>query len=291
MQATSRRHDGRRFNQLREIKVAYNVFGYAPGSVIFEMGNTKVLCSVSISASVPPFLKGKKTGWLSAEYAMLPCATQTRTTRETTAMRANGRTIEISRLIGRVLRSVVNLDALGERTIHVDCDVLQADGGTRTASITGSWLALRAAVDSWLKSGLLQTDIITDAVAAISLGVVDGNVVLDVDYQEDSQAQADFNFVLTRSGAVLEIQGTAEQRPLAWNQFDEIRQLACEGVQTLFNVCDQQVIALTPSGGKDGLVSAAQSLQQSEQVSLQGSKVTGDAAKAPLFSLASRYNS
>jgi ribonuclease PH len=180
------------------------------------MGKTKVLCAVSLQQGVPHFLRGKKTGWLTAEYSLLPASTPIRTVREITANKRNGRTIEISRVIGRALRSVVNLDPLGEQTIFIDCDVLQADGGTRTACITGAYLALKAAVAQWLHRGIISETILIDELAAISVGLAQDTVLLDLDFIEDSATEADFNFVLTRSGKIIELQGSAEKFPIKW---------------------------------------------------------------------------
>lgn len=233
------RTNDRAYNQLRTIKISYNVFGYAPGSVLFELGNTKVLCSVSIATGVPPFLKGTKTGWLTAEYAMLPHSGHTRSVRESSQAKRNDRAVEISRLIGRSLRAVVDLSLIGERTIFIDCDILQADGSTRTASITGAYLALKMAVKNWLDTGELSRDILTDAVAAVSAGVSNEHVLLDLDYQEDSAIDADYNFVLTKSGAIIEIQGCSEKGPISWQQFELLKDLAIQGNKKLFDCIDQ----------------------------------------------------
>jgi len=226
----------RKPDQLRDVTVSFNVFGYSAGSVLLEIGNTKVLCSVSLQQNVPNFLKGKKTGWLTAEYAMLPTSSATRVPREASLMRRNGRSVEISRLIGRSLRSVVDLSLLGERTIFVDCDVLQADGGTRTACITGAFLALRVAVEYWLKNKIIKEDILTDSLAAISVGIVDGTPLLDIDFSEDSCADSDFNFVITRSNNIVELQGSSEGVMVSWKQFEQVRDLAIKGVQDLFTI-------------------------------------------------------
>lgn len=227
---------GRAYNQVRPIIVTYNQFGYAAGSVLLEMGNTKILCSVSLQNNVPSFLKGKKKGWLTAEYAMLPTATHSRRQRESSGCKKNGRSIEISRLIGRSLRTVVNTNVIGERTIVVDCDVLQADGGTRTACIGAAYLALQEAEKKWIAHGTIPQSIIIDGIAAISVGIADGQPLLDLDYSEDSKTDADYNFVLTSSNSIIEIQGTAEQAPLSWQEFQQLSQLAQEGVAQLFEV-------------------------------------------------------
>lgn len=240
MQNNSKRPDGRQNDQVRPLKITYNPFGYAASSVLFEVGDTKVLCCVSIQQGVPPFLKGTNSGWLNAEYAMLPTSTTVRTQRESTTNKKNGRAIEISRLIGRALRSVVDLSLLGERTINIDCDVLQADGGTRTACITGAYVALERAVAQWVAAKQLPRSILTDAVAAISAGVSSGVVILDPDFAEDSAIDSDFNFVLTKSGSIIEIQGTAEKYPVAWDQFDQLKAYALKGVDDLFTFIKSQ---------------------------------------------------
>ncbi|MFI5332498.1 MAG: ribonuclease PH [Candidatus Babeliales bacterium] len=237
MQHSILRSQGRSYNELRPITISYDHYGYAAASVLFELGNTKVHCAVNLQPGVPPFLKGKRSGWLKAEYAMLPSATAVRTNREASSMERNGRSIEISRLIGRVLRSVVNLDLLGEQTIIIDCDVLQADGGTRTACITGAFLALSIAIERWIKAGKLSHTILTDEIAAISIGVVHNQVLLDLDFVEDSSIDADFNVVLTKSGSIIEIQGTAEKKPVPWHLFQEIYTVAQQGITQLFTAC------------------------------------------------------
>jgi len=233
------RNNGRKLDHLRVVNVSFNAFGYAPGSVLLELGNTKVLCSVSLQNGVPHFLKGTKTGWLTAEYAMLPTSTINRMVREISSMRRNGRSVEISRLIGRSLRTIVNLDILGERTIYIDCDVLQADGGTRTACITGAYLALRAAVNYWLKNRVIRESILTGSLAAVSVGVVNGVPLLDLDYYEDSQADADFNFVITGENKIVELQGASEGATVSWGQFEIARKLAVLGVKQLIKIGDQ----------------------------------------------------
>lgn len=266
MSKSSVRTNNRSYNQLRNIKVSYNVFGYAPGSILFELGNTKVLCTVTMAAGVPPFLKGTKTGWLTAEYAMLPNSGHTRAVRESSQAKRNDRAVEISRLIGRSLRAVVDLSVIGERTIFVDCDVLQADGSTRTASITGACLALKMAIKNWLVSGELARDILTEDVAAISVGITNKQALLDLDYDEDSQIDADYNFVLTKSGSVIEIQGSAEKNTISWDQFEQMKELALQGNKKLFDYIDE-------SFGK-------QYPQQSSELAKSNS--------APIFSLKNR---
>lgn len=233
MSKTFVRHDGRRHDELRPIKVSHHVFGYAPGSILFELGNTKVLCAVTLQPGVPPFLKGQKVGWLTAEYAMLPTATLIRSPRDGTTQKKNGRAIEISRLISRSLRSVVDLTKLGERTIQIDCDVLQADGGTRTASITGAYLALEKAVEHWLLTGEITESILIDAVGAVSIGFLNETILVDLDFHEDSTIDADYNFVLTHAGKIIEIQGTAERKAINWPLFYQVADLAVQSVRNM----------------------------------------------------------
>ena len=228
------RPDGRLFNQIRSIKLQYDAFGYADASLLLELGQTKVLAAISLQQSVPPFLKGQRTGWLSAEYSMLPCATQQRTLRESGLAQRNARSVEISRLIGRCLRTCINLDRLGERSILIDCDVLQADGGTRVASITAASLALNLAVQRWVQAGFIEENIINELVAAVSVGVVGGELVSDLNYIEDKDAEADFNIVLSRGGKLIEIQGTSEKAPISWDQFEQLKVLAQKSIEEIF---------------------------------------------------------
>ncbi len=227
-----KRLNGRLHNQMRAIKVTYDICGNADGSVLFELGNTKVLCTVMLQEGVPPFLKGKGQGWLTAEYTMLPSATTVRTVRESSSMKRNGRSVEISRLIGRALRSIINFEALKERTLYIDCDVIQADGGTRTAAISGSYCALYRAMQKLITTKKIAP-FLTDSLAAVSLGLIDDAILLDIDFQEDSCAQADFNFVMTGSGAIVEVQGAAEKAPVAWTVVQEMHLLAQEGITTI----------------------------------------------------------
>lgn len=229
---------GRSSNQLRPVTISYNVFGYAAGSVLFELGNTKVLCSVTLQPGVPPFLKGTKQGWLTAEYAMLPTSSQQRIAREGSSGKRNDRAIEISRLIGRSLRSVLDLSLLGERTIMVDCDVLEADGSTRTAAITGSFAALKSAQEHWIKSGIIAAPLLIDELVAVSAGVIGKSVLLDLDYSEDSIIDADYNFVLTRSAKLIEIQGAAEKNAITWDEFEQMKQVVLLGVNKMFEQLD-----------------------------------------------------
>lgn len=235
------RPDGRAFNQLRPIAIRVDAYGYAEASVLIELGNTIVLASVTLQQGVPPFLKGQRVGWLTAEYAMLPAATMQRTQRESNQNSRNARSVEISRLIGRCLRPIVDLSIIGEKTIVIDCDVLQADGGTRVASITAASLALQLAGHRWLKQRLFEKDIVKEQIAAVSTGVVQGVACVDLAYQEDSQADADFNFVMTHSGKLLEVQGTCEKSPLSWEYFDQLKELAINGIESIFKVCHKEV--------------------------------------------------
>ncbi len=229
------RKDGRRPDELRPVRITPHFLKYAEGSALIEIGETKVICSVSIEEKVPSFLKDTGMGWITAEYAMLPRATHTRTPRDSVVGK-KGRSYEIQRLIGRSLRAVVDLAALGEKTFWVDCDVIQADGGTRTASITGAFVALSLAVDRLLAQGLLEKNPIREPVAAVSCGWVAGEILLDLTYEEDSLAEVDANFVLTESNRVVEIQATAEKEPFAWDLFEEMRKLAFKGVQELIEI-------------------------------------------------------
>ena len=224
---------------IRPINLQYDALGYADASVLFEMGQTKILTSVTLQENVPPFLRGQKKGWLTAEYCMLPCATYKRTKRESTQHNRNSRSVEISRLVGRCLRSVVNLSLLGEKTIMIDCDVLQADGGTRVASITAASLALDLAIKRWLKSEIIPENILKETIAGISVGIVNGNFLLDLSYIQDSQADADFNFILTQSGKLIEVQGTAEKKPLSWKDFEILKTIAIDGAKQIFKICDK----------------------------------------------------
>jgi len=227
------RHDGRQTNQLRQIKIERGFTRYAEGSVLISFGETRVLCNASVEEKVPSFMRGQGRGWVTAEYSMLPRATHTRSSREAARGKLGGRTMEIQRLIGRALRAVVDFELLGERTVVIDCDVLQADGGTRTASITGAWIALADAIEKLISQGLLEKSPLKDSVAAISSGIVDGRPVLDLDYVEDSSASVDMNFVMTGDGRFVEVQGTAEEEPFNDAELDGLRNLAREGCHEL----------------------------------------------------------
>lgn len=227
------RSDHRPANHLRETTITPNYLMHAEGSVLITVGNTKVICTASIEDRVPGFLRNTGKGWVTAEYGMLPRATSTRMQREASSGKVGGRTQEIQRLIGRSLRAVTNLPALGERTIWVDCDVIQADGGTRTAAITGAFVAVTDAVGTLVKSGALSGSPVRDAVAAISVGMVGRRAVLDLDYVEDSTAEVDMNVVMTGAGAFVEVQGTAEQTPFSKESLDELLALAGAGIGQL----------------------------------------------------------
>jgi len=227
------RSDGRRKDQVRPVKITRNFIKYAEGSVLIEMGDTKVICTASVEEKVPPFLKDKGQGWVTAEYAMLPRATHERTPREASRGKQSGRTLEIQRLVGRSLRAVTDMAEMGERTIWVDCDVIQADGGTRTASITGSFVALADAFTVLKGKKLIKKRPLTDYLAAISVGKVGGEVVVDLAYEEDSAAEVDMNLVMTGRGRYVEVQGTAEHVPFEKKDLDEFLTFGWNAIQGL----------------------------------------------------------
>jgi len=227
------RPSGRAPDQLRKISLEPGYSRHAEGSCLVKFGDTHVLCTASVDERVPPWMRNTNRGWVTAEYGMLPRSTHTRSDREAARGKQSGRTQEIQRLIGRSMRAVVSLPAMGERQINIDCDVLQADGGTRTAAITGSWVALHFAFEWLIKEGKLATNPITGQVAAVSCGLWQGTAVLDLDYPEDSKAEADANFVLTGTGGIVEVQGTAEKEPFSEAQFVELMELAKKGVAEL----------------------------------------------------------
>ncbi|MBO6783219.1 MAG: ribonuclease PH [Alphaproteobacteria bacterium] len=233
MAKTFKRPSKRAPDEMRRIRLKTGAAKYAEGSCLAMFGNTHVLCAASVEERVPPWMRGGGSGWVTAEYGMLPRSTHERTGREAARGKQSGRTQEIQRLIGRSLRAVTDLEALGERQIRLDCDVLQADGGTRTASITGACVALHLACQGLVKSGAIETNPVTELVAAVSCGIFEGELVLDLDYPEDSNAQADANFVLTEKGGIVEIQGTAEDRPFSRAQFVKLLDLARDGVSDL----------------------------------------------------------
>ena len=220
-------------DQLRAVKITRNFTRHAEGSVLIEMGDTRVLCTASVEESLPPFLRGKGQGWVTAEYGMLPRSTHTRSAREAAKGKQTGRTQEIQRLIGRSLRAVTDLKALGERQITLDCDVLQADGGTRCASITGAWIALYEACDKLVQAGKLPANPVKDHVAAISVGIYQGSPVLDLDYPEDANCDTDMNVIMTGKGGIVEVQGTAEGEPFTREQMNVLMDLAQMGITRL----------------------------------------------------------
>ena len=225
----------RTHDELRPLTLANGYLTTTAGSVVIEMGNTRVLCAASIEDRVPPFLAETGQGWLTAEYSMLPMSTPGRNAREAARGKQGGRTLEIQRLIGRSLRAVTDLEALGGRTVYVDCDVIQADGGTRTASITGGLIAVAELFKSLLREGRIEKNPLRDFVAAISVGVVENQILLDLDYKEDSQAEVDANFVITGEGKIVEIQGTAEQTPFEREVLDRMIDLAMQGIEDLID--------------------------------------------------------
>src|SRR6266851_3574105 len=227
------RIDGRSPSQLRPTSITPGFLAHAEGSVLIEVGRTKVICTASVEDRVPPFLRNSGKGWVTAEYGMLPRATSTRTQREASAGKVGGRTQEIQRLIGRSLRSVAKLNELGERTIWIDCDVIQADGGTRTASITGGFIAMALAMKKMKDLALIKDVPLTDYVAATSVGIVDGTALLDLAYEEDSKAEVDMNFVKTGDGRFIELQGTAEGQPFDRRALDALMELADNGIKEL----------------------------------------------------------
>tara|TARA_B100000676_G_scaffold104537_1_gene104334 strand:+ start:835 stop:1554 length:720 start_codon:yes stop_codon:yes gene_type:complete len=229
----STRPSGRKADEMRTVSLEPNFSPYAEGSCLTKFGNTHVLCTATIEEKVPPFLRNSGTGWVTAEYGMLPRSTHTRTAREAARGKQSGRTQEIQRLIGRSLRAVTNLSLIGERQIRIDCDVIQADGGTRTASITGAWVALHYAFSKLVKDGELDQVPLRDSVGAVSCGIFQGVATLDLDYTEDSNADADTNYVLTGSGGIVEIQGTAEKKPFSRELLDELLDLAYRGIEEL----------------------------------------------------------
>jgi ribonuclease PH len=227
------RIDGRKPNELRTVKITPSYIKTADGSVLIEMGGTRVICTAKLEERVPPFLRNGGKGWITAEYGMLPGSSQQRIGRESSRGKVGGRTHEIQRLIGRSLRAIADLKSLGERTIWIDCDVIQADGGTRTASITGAYVAVAEAVRGWLSKGIITNDPVKDAVAAVSIGIVDGKVLLDLCYEEDSKADVDMNFVMTGSGKFIEVQGTAESEPFTRKQMERMAAIAQDGIKEL----------------------------------------------------------
>ena len=227
------RKDGRRPDEIRPVVITRDYLRHPKGSVLIEMGDTRVICAVSVEEGVPPFLKNTGRGWLTAEYAMIPSSTHERSVRESSRGRVGGRTHEIQRLIGRALRAVTDLNAFGERTIHIDCDVIQADGGTRTASITGAFVALVDAFRRLRAEGIVDRMPVRDFVSAVSVGLVDGRMLLDLQYEEDSRAEVDMNIVMTRGGLFIEVQGTAEGAPFTRERLEGLTDLAATGIALL----------------------------------------------------------
>jgi ribonuclease PH len=236
------RTDGRKANELRALKITPSYIKTADGSVLIEMGDTRVICTAKLEERVPPFLRNSGRGWITAEYGMLPGSSHERIGRESSRGKVGGRTHEIQRLIGRSLRAIADLKSLGERTIWIDCDVIQADGGTRTASITGAYIALTEAARGWLDRGIVNIDPLKDAVAAVSIGIIDGKIFLDLCYEEDSKADVDMNFVMTGSGKFIEVQGTAEHAPFTRKQMERMAEIAQEGIKELMKA-QKKVIA------------------------------------------------
>lgn len=238
------RPDGRKLTQLRPLLITPSYLKTADGSVFIEMGDTKVICTAKLEERVPPFLRNSGKGWITAEYGMLPGSSQQRIGRESSRGRVGGRTHEIQRLIGRSLRAVVDLSRLGERTVWIDCDVIQADGGTRTASITGAYVALMEATRNWRERGVVNVDLIRDSVAAVSIGIVEGRILLDLCYEEDSKADVDMNFVMTGSGKFIEVQGTAENSPFTQKQMERMTDIARQGIKDLLKVQKKVIAAI-----------------------------------------------
>jgi len=242
------RADGRSANEMRKVKITPDFITQAEGSVLIEAGQTRVIVTATVDDGVPSFLKGTGKGWVTGEYGMLPRATEERTPREAARGKQSGRTLEIQRMIGRTLRSVTDLKALGERTVWVDCDVIQADGGTRTASVTGAFIALALALERMVAGGMLRTVPLTNSLAATSVGIVDDELLLDLAYEEDSRAQVDMNVVMTSSGHFVEVQATAEGRPYTNHELQKLLDLASTGIRKLHSI--QHEILPTKYGAK-----------------------------------------
>ena len=239
------RSDGRSPKELRPLRITPSYIKTADGSALIEMGDTKVICTAKLEERVPPFLRNSGKGWITAEYGMLPGSSEQRIGRESSRGKVGGRTHEIQRLIGRSMRAIADLKILGERTIWIDCDVIQADGGTRTASITGAYIALAEAVRRWMDRGLVKVDPIQDAVAAVSIGIVEGKILLDLCYEEDSKADVDMNFVMTGSGKFIEVQGTAESAPFTRKQMQQMAEIAQSGIKELLKAQKKVIAALS----------------------------------------------
>ena len=245
------RIDGRNMDQTRPVKITRNYLKHAEGSVLIEMGDTKVICTASIEERVPPFVKGTGKGWITSEYGMLPRSTEVRKPRESVRGKVDGRTMEIQRLIGRALRSIVDLQKLGEMTVYIDCDVIQADGGTRTASITGAFVALVDALNKLVVQEKLKAIPLNGYIAAVSVGIKDGEAILDLNYAEDSTCQVDMNLVMTDKGEFIEIQGTGEERPFTRTQMQELMALGEKGIMDLIEAQKQ---SLGDIAGKVGII-------------------------------------
>jgi ribonuclease PH len=239
------RADGRKPTQLRQLKITPSYLKTADGSVLIEMGDTKVICTAKLEERVPQFLRNSGRGWITAEYGMLPGSSEQRISRESSRGKVGGRTHEIQRLIGRSLRAIADLKSLGERTVWIDCDVIQADGGTRTASITGAYVALTEAARRWRERGVVPGDWVKDAVAAVSIGIVNGKILLDLCYLEDSKADVDMNFVMTGAGKFIEVQGTAESAPFTKRQMERMAEIAHQGIKELFKAQKKTLSSLS----------------------------------------------
>lgn len=235
------REDGRKIDEKRDVKITRNYTIYAEGSILIEVGNTKVICTATVADKVPPFLKNQGKGWIAAEYSMLPRATGERNQRESAKGKLTGRTMEIQRLIGRALRSCIDLEKLGERTITIDCDVIQADGGTRTASITGGYIALEMAMRRMVEKGILNENPIISNIAAISVGVLNGTSILDLKYTEDSAAEVDMNVIMNEKGEFIEIQGTGEEATFTRKELNELLDLAEKGIYELIEIQKNEI--------------------------------------------------
>jgi ribonuclease PH len=244
------RQSGRKNNELRNIKITKDYIKYAEGSCLIEFGDTKVISTATVEDSVPPFLKGKGVGWISAEYGMLPRSCKTRVQREATKGKLGGRTHEIQRLIGRSMRTVVDMKKIGERTIWMDCDVIQADGGTRCASITGSFVSLVLALNNMRKKGLIKDIPVSLYVAAVSVGIIGGDPVLDLDYNEDSGAEVDMNIIMTGDGRYIEVQGTAEKEPFKREDMNKLLSLASDGIEEIIDMQKKALKDIYPAPSK-----------------------------------------
>jgi ribonuclease PH len=240
------RSDGRKPGQLRPLTITPSYIKTADGSVLIEMGDTRVICTAKLEDRVPPFLRNSGKGWITAEYGMLPGSSETRIGRESSRGKIGGRTHEIQRLIGRSLRTIADLRSLGEKTIWVDCDVIQADGGTRTASITGAYVALVEATRKWQQRGIFASDPIKDSVAAVSIGIIGSRIFLDLCYEEDRNADVDMNFVMTGSGKFIEVQGTAEAAPFTRKQMERMAEIAQSGIKELLKAQKKVIASLSP---------------------------------------------